>query len=368
MQAQLRAFIVTAMIAMPATALLPRPAVAQDIVIGTGSTSGVYYHLGRVLCRMVTRVDPVEGMTCTAEPTAGSIDNLEALRNGDVQIGVVQSDWQYHAVNGSGPFSETGPDTELRALFSVHNEAFTLIVRNDSGIADFTQLPGRRVNTGNPGSGHRGTMDALMTAMGWTDAEFRPASHLSASEHSLALCHDRIDAYVYVVGHPNPSIARATGLCDAHIAPVTGPEVDALVAENPYYIKTDIPGGIYNANMEPTPTFGVTATVLTTADMPEETVYAFVKGLFDNLDDFRPAHPAFSALEPASMVRDGLSAPLHPGAERYYREAGLLPSAPSTAETAPDDYKAEPTAEREMEPSGDTASGDEAETPASSGD
>ncbi len=331
----LRILFAAAISAPLALGALPRTAMAEEIVVGTGSTSGVYFQVGRVLCRLLTQVDPVEGLSCIAEPTAGSIHNLQALRAGELQLGVVQSDWQFHAVNGSGPFAEVGPDDSLRALFSVHGEPFTLVVRDESGIEELAQLHGRRVNIGNPGSGQRGTMEAVMTAMGWTLDDFALASQLSASEQSLALCHDRVEAFVYSVGHPNASIAQATGLCDARIAPVSGPEIEALVEAQPYYVNTEIPGGIYNANPEPVPTFGVTATVVTTDAMSEETAYQIVSGLFRNLDIFRTAHPAFGPLDPAAMARAGLSAPLHAGAERFYKQMGLLDGAPAAADAEP---------------------------------
>ncbi len=327
----------------------PRRAGAQEIVVGTGSTSGVYYQVGRVLCLLLTRVERVEGLTCKAEPTAGSISNLQALRAGELTLGVVQSDWQFHAVKGSGPFADAGPDAGLRALFSVHGEPFTLVVRDDSGIRSVAELKGRRVNIGNPGSGQRGTMEAVMAAMGWSEDDFALASQLNASEQSLALCHDRVDAFVYTVGHPNASIARATGLCDARIAAVAGPEIEALVAAQPYYVMTEIPGGVYNANPEPVQTFGVTATVVATDALDEETAYRIVAGLFGNLDAFRAAHPAFGAVNPAAMTRDGLSAPLHPGAERYYREAGLIAVAPAAVAAPAMDSEATGEAEPEMD-------------------
>lgn len=302
----------------------PAPAPADELTIGTGATTGVYFQVGRAICRILNETDPVEGLTCTAESTPGSLHNLAAVRAGELDAGVVQSDWQYHAVQGSSRFAEAGADERLRALFSVHGEPFTLVVREDSGIASIADLAGRRVNIGNPGSGQRGTMEAVMEAMGWTADDFALAAELTAAEHGLALCHDRVEAIVYTVGHPNASIAQATGLCDARIAEVSGAEIDALVGAAPFYAKTEVPGGIYAANPEPVPTFGVIATVVASADMPAETAHALVSRVFENFETFRKAHPAFGYLRQEDMVSAGLSAPLHPGAERYYREAGLL--------------------------------------------
>jgi TRAP transporter TAXI family solute receptor len=226
-------------------------------------------------------------------------------------------------VAGEGVFAQLGPDPALRTLFSFHVEPFTLVVRRDSGILSLADLVGRRVNIGNPGSGQRGTMEQVMAAMGWSDADFALVEQLPASQHSLALCHDRVQAIVYTVGHPNPSITQATGLCDANIVEVSGPEINTLIETRPYFLRTEIPGGIYAANPDPVPTFGVIATVVASESLDEETAYAVVARVFGNLDVIRRAHPAFGTLSPEAMSRDGLFAPLHPGAQRYFEENGL---------------------------------------------
>lgn len=301
----------------------PGPRAADpDIEIGTGSTAGVYYQVGRAICRLVER--SVEDLRCASLPTAGSLANLASLHDGELAIAIAQSDWQYHAVNGSLPPGYVdGRFEKLRALFSVHGEPFTLVVRRDSGIGHLRELEGRRVNLGNPGSGQRATMEVVMEAMGWSEDDFVLASGLNATEQSLALCHDRIEAMVYTVGHPNPSVSKAVGLCDATIATVDGPQIDRLVESNPYYSYTTIPGGMYNGTDEPIRTFGIKATVLSTSDVDADLIEQVVAAVFDNLDAFRRMHPAFGTLEPGRMVSDGLTAPLHEGALRYYRRAGL---------------------------------------------
>ena len=304
--------------------LMSPPVEAAEITIGTGSRAGVYFQVGRAICRLLDAGTEDHGLTCSAPTTAGSIFNLESIRAGLSQLGVAQSDWQYHAVRGSDRFAAAGPDPDLRALFSVHGEPFTIVARRESGVRRLQDLAGRRVNVGNPGSGQRATMDVVMQAMGWTLKVFSLANDLPASQQSLALCHDRVDAMVYTVGHPNPSVGQAAGLCDSVIVEVKGPEIDKLVAENPFYAYTEVPGGIYVGNPQPIATFGVKATVVSSAGVDADTVYTVVKTVFENLDAFKKMHPAFGTLEPGRMVRDGLSAPLHEGALRYYREAGLL--------------------------------------------
>lgn len=298
-------------------------ALAVEITVGTGSTAGLYYQVGRSLCRLLNRDAQGGDINCQALPTDGSIFNLGAIRSGELTLAVAQSDWQFHSVNGTGPFADDGPDPDLRALFSVHGEPFTVAARADSEIKHVDDLKGARVNVGNPGSGQRATMGVVMDAKGWTLSDFLLAEELPASQQSLALCHDRVEAMVYTVGHPNPSVSKAVGLCDARLVEVSGAEIDRLIEQNPYYAHATIPGGMYHNNPDPIETFGVIATVVSSANVDADTVYTVVKTLFEALDDFRAMHPAWGGLSPESMITDGLSAPLHEGAKRYYSEVGL---------------------------------------------
>jgi hypothetical protein len=250
--------------------------------------------------------------------------NLNAIASGELDMGVAQSDWQYHAYNGTDKFAEKGPNKDLRSVFSVHPEPFTVVARADAGIKNFEDLKGKRVNVGNPGSGQRGTMEVLMEKLGWTMDDFKLASELKPAEQSQALCDNKIDAFVYTVGHPNGSIKEATTSCDAVIVNVTGPAVDALVADNPYYRYATIPGGMYRGTDEDAKTFGVGATFVTSAKVPDNVIYVVVQAVFENFDDFKKLHPAFSVLKKEEMVKDGLSAPLHDGAAKYYKEVGLI--------------------------------------------
>lgn len=293
------------------------------ITIGTGGVTGVYYPTGGAICRLVNKGRKEHGVRCSVESTGGSVYNLNTIRAGELDMGVAQSDWQYHAYHGTSKFEEQGPNKDLRSVFSVHPEPFTVVARADSGIKTFTDLKGKRVNIGNPGSGQRGTMEVLMGALGWQKSDFSLASELKAAEQSKALCDNKIDAMVYTVGHPSGSIKEATTSCDTVIVPVTGPVVDKLVAENDYYRKAVIPGGMYRGNDADVETFGVGATFVSSAKVPEETVYVVVQSVFENFDDFRKLHPAFAHLKKEQMVKDGLSAPLHDGAMKYYKEAGL---------------------------------------------
>ncbi|MEM8788881.1 MAG: TAXI family TRAP transporter solute-binding subunit [Pseudomonadota bacterium] len=309
------------------TALAGGMATAQDqnfIAIGTGGVTGVYYPTGGAICRLVNRDRADHGVRCGVESTGGSVFNINAIRGGELEFGVAQSDWQFHAFNGTSRFEEQGPFEGLRAVFSVHPEPFTVVARADAGISSFEDLKGKRVNVGNPGSGQRGTMEVLMGAMGWTMDDFAVASELQAAEQSQALCDNNIDAMIYTVGHPSGSIQEATTACDSVLVTVANDAVTTLVEDNSFYRTATIPGGMYRGNDADVETFGVGATFVTSADVPEEVVYTVVAAVFDNLDQFRSLHPAFANLDAQTMANDSLSAPLHPGAERYFREAGLI--------------------------------------------
>ena len=159
------------------------------VTIGTGGVTGVYYPTGGAICRLVNRGRKDHGIRCSVESTGGSVYNINTIRAGELDFGVAQSDWQYHAYNGSSKFKDKGAFKELRAVFSVHPEPFTVVARKDSGIKSFDDLKGKRVNIGNPGSGQRGTMEVLMAAKGWKNSDFKLASELKASEQSQALWH-----------------------------------------------------------------------------------------------------------------------------------------------------------------------------------
>ncbi len=294
------------------------------ITIGTGGVTGVYYPTGGSICRLVNKNRKSHGIRCSVESTGGSVYNLNTIRSGELDMGVAQSDWQYHAYKGTSKFKGKGANKELRAVFSVHPEPFTVVARADSGIKNFTDLKGKRVNIGNPGSGQRGTMEVVMDALGWTKADFSLASELKSAEQSKALCDNKIDAMVFTVGHPSGSIKEATTTCDTVLVNVSGAAIDKLVADNDYYRTATIPGGMYRGNDKDTMTFGVGATFVSSTKAPSDTVYHVVKAVFDNFDAFRKLHPAFANLKKAQMVKDGLSAPVHDGAAKYYKEAGLM--------------------------------------------
>ncbi|MEO1492413.1 MAG: TAXI family TRAP transporter solute-binding subunit [Pseudomonadota bacterium] len=292
------------------------------ISIGTGGVTGVYYPTGGAICRLVNKDRKEHGIRCSAESTGGSVYNVNTIRAGELEFGVAQSDVQSNAHSGKSQWDGDAFEG-LRSVFSVHPEPVTMLSLKGSGVDGLAAIKGKRVNIGNAGSGQRATWQ-LMEAEGLVStSDLALAAEMKSSEVGQALCDSKIDAYFWLVGHPSALTQETLATCDAQLVNLSGPEVDALVEKYPYFRKATIPAGMYGDNPEIT-TFGVGATFVSSVDVPEDVVYTVVKAVFENFEQFKGLHPAFNHLKPEEMIKDGLSAPLHPGAVKYYKEKGWM--------------------------------------------
>lgn len=287
------------------------------VSIGTGGKTGVYYLAGGAICGLVNERRWETGVRCLAEASDGSIENLREVRAGTRTFGIVQSDWQAHAVDGTAVFSEVGPDRDLRSVFALFPEAFTVMARPDSGVLGFGDLRGKRVGVGPAGSGGRATMGVVMQAMGWTDAEFAYVSDLPMAETTRALCAGELDAAVFIVAHPNLTVEEMIAACDAMLVPVEAPEIARLVTANRAYVPFEVPSGTYAGQTSPTPTFALTATLVASARTPPAVVETVTAAVVEGLEAFGKMHPAFARLDEAEMFDGDLTAPLHEGTRRY---------------------------------------------------
>jgi TRAP transporter TAXI family solute receptor len=301
------------------------PAAAQQrfVTIGTGGVTGVYYAVGGAICRLMNKDRQKTGIRCSVESTGGSVFNVNAIKTSELDFGMTQSDVEYNALKGEGQFKD-GPVGDLRAVYSVHPEPFTVLARKEAGVTKFEDFKGKRLNLGNPGSGTLASMEQLLAEMGWSRRDFSLAAELKADEQGPALCDNKIDGFYYGVGHPSAAIQDPTTTCGAKLISVTGPAIDSLIKKFPYYSVATIPGGMYANNPNPTTTYGVRALLVASAKQPDDVVYNLVKAVFDNFDEFKKLHPAFGTLEPKEMLTAGISAPLHPGAAKYYKEKGWM--------------------------------------------
>ena len=320
-----RLTVIAAALALGSTLLAPA-AVAQQkfVTIGTGGVTGVYYAAGGAICRLMNKERAKHGIRCSVESTGGSVYNVNTIKAGELDFGVAQSDVQFNAVKGQAQFKDGGAHADLRAVFSVYPEPLTVLSRKEANIKKFEDFKGKRFNVGNPGSGTRDTVMKLLDTLGMKTGDFSLTSELKPDEHGAALCDNKIDGFAYVVGSPAANIQDPTTTCGAKLVPITGPAVDKLVKDYPYFATATIPGGMYPGNPDAVKTFGVMASFVTSAKVPDAVVHAMVAAVFDNFEEFKKLHPAFANLDPKDMISSGMSAPLHPGAVKYYKEKGWM--------------------------------------------
>jgi TRAP transporter TAXI family solute receptor len=295
------------------------------VTIGTGGVTGIYYPVGGAISRLLNAKSDEYGIRSSVESTAGSVFNINAVVGGDLEFGIAQSDRQYQAINGIAEWEPLGAQDTLRSVFSLHPESVTLIASVESGIEGIEDLAGKRVNIGTPGSGNRQNAVDAIEAFGLDLADMT-VEQVGPVEAPGLLQDGRLDAFFYTVGHPNGAITEATsGRIPVRIVSIEGAPISALIAEKPYYGVSRIPQALYPqaANTSDASTIGVGATLVTSSEVSDDIVYALVKEVFENLEDFKALHPALGVLTEESMLQ-GLSAPLHPGAQRYYEEAGLI--------------------------------------------
>ncbi len=296
------------------------------VTIGTGGVTGVYYPTGGAISRIVNKKSKKYHLKVTVESTPGSVYNINAVLKGDLEFGIAQSDRQYQAWYGLAEWKDKGPQKDLRSVFSIHPESITLVARADAGINSPADLKGKRVNLGNPGSGQLQNSRDILKAFGLDEHKDIVAEYAKAVEAPGLLQDERIDAFFYTVGHPNGNIKEATsGRIKVKIVPITGKPVEWLLKKYPYYAKSIIPHKFYPnaANTKDIPTIGVKATFITSRKVSPKIVYAITKEVFENFEEFKKLHPAYAVLTKENMLQ-GLTAPIHRGALKYYRESGLI--------------------------------------------
>jgi len=301
-------------------------AAAQFITIGTGGVTGVYYPTGGAICRLVNKEKKETGIRCSVESTGGSVYNVNTINAGELDFGIAQSDVVYQAYHGEGKF-EGKPVKKLRTLMTIYPELLTLVVRKDSGIKNIHDINGKRINIGNAGSGQRNTVEILFKESPMLGVDkLKAAEELRAAESPTALKDNLIDGYFYVVGHPSANIKDAANSVDIDLIPIDEQHcgtVKKLLEKYPFYGKGVIPAGMYKGVDHDTPSYGVKATLVTTADMDDKAVNAIMRAILEHFDEFKKLHPAYKTITKESLV-EGLGAPLHPAAEAYFKKIGVL--------------------------------------------
>jgi hypothetical protein len=294
-----------------------------SVTIATGRVGGLYHPVGGAICKLASEYLDELGISCTVDISGGSIPNIKDLRKGNDDLAIVQSDLQHDAFVGTGPFVDEGPFENLRSMFALYVEHFTVVARDDRDIDVFDDLKGKRVYVGQAASSRREAMNVLMEAHGWTGGEITVVSEFKGANLAEALCDGEFDAFVYTIGHPNPTVREATEVCDAKLLEISAPIIEKLNREDPFYVSSVIPGGTYKGIPQDIRTLGVVATLVTTADVPVDVIYGITKAYFENLEILQALSPLFLSLTKDEMVETGLAAPIHEGALKYFSEVDL---------------------------------------------
>ena len=295
---------------------------SQFITIGTGGVTGTYYPTGGAICRFVNQYKKESKIRCSVESTDGSLYNLNTLKNGELDFGIVQSDIVYQASKGEGAFKDAKLP-KLRSVMAIYPELLTLVTKKDANINKLLDIKDKRINLGNSGSGNETTALALFEASGIDKNDLKQIGTFSASEMPDALKNNKIDGYFYMVGHPTANIKDAANSTDIKIIPIDNNILENLIDKYPYFTKGLIQAGTYRGQENDIPTFGVKAVLVTNENVNEHTVYLLVKAILENFDEFKKLHPAYENLTKESLL-NGLSAPLHDGAKKYFEEVGLI--------------------------------------------
>lgn len=298
---------------------------SKFLTIGTGGVTGVYYPTGGAICRLINRNRGDHGIQCSVESTGGSVYNLNALLNGELDIGIAQTDLQYHAYHETCDVTSLAPNADLRSVVNLYIEPLTVLALRESNIRTMYDLKGKRINVGVPGSGQRETVSTLIKSLGWTLKDFSLVSELNPVEQSQALCDKKVDAIIFSAGHPNGSIQEATATCSASIIPLEGPEINKILEKYPYYTLSSVPGKMYFGTPDAQSTFGTRVGVVSTANVSSDIIYLVTKAIVEHFEAFKKVHPAFANLELIDLVGDTNIIPIHCGALRYFREKGILP-------------------------------------------
>ncbi|KYH12362.1 TAXI family TRAP transporter solute-binding subunit [Neorickettsia sp. 179522] len=296
--------------------------------VGTGSISGVYYATGNAICRFIKKhsiSDNALDVYCSVQSTPGTMYNLNALRNGDLELAAAQGDWAYDAYNGTGLFSSMQPMSSLRSLFSTHKEAFTVLVRKELGIKSFDEIKDKIVNIGAPGTGVRGTMEKIMRAKGWTSADFKLTTELNSSEQVRALCDGKIDVMTMVIGHPSGLFQEASATCNVQLVSLDDETRKKLLLDHPYYYSYDIPAALYPGLAEKEiKTIAVKSGFYVLEDFSDDKAYKLVSSVFSNFAILQSTHPAFSHITKVDLIPEAGNVPIHSGAKQFYKQIGLL--------------------------------------------
>ena len=291
--------------------------------IATGGTGGTYYPLGGMLAQMISNKVVIDGkkLSATAETGNASVANATLLSRGGIESAFVAADILDAAYKGIKQFE--GKDLKnLRALGALYPEAVQIVVRSNSGINSFADIKGHSISSGSPGSGQWQLLGDLMVAHGM-DRKSLSEDYSSFSQSVEKIKDGNLDASLITAGTPTASILELANYHDIKILPLTGAPIVELQKIQPYYADTILPAHTYKGQTEDVKTIAVRAIWATHAGLDDATAYNVVKALYENTDTLAKVHVKGKEIALETAL-ESVSVPLHPGAEKYYREKGLI--------------------------------------------
>ena len=291
--------------------------------IATGGTGGTYYPLGGMLAQVLSNNATVGGkkLAATAETGNASVANAKLLGRGEIESAFVAADILDAAYRGVNQFKD-GALINLRALGALYPETVQLVVRADSGVTKFTDLKGKSISSGSPGSGQWQLLGDLLEVHGLKREDVK--EDFSSFAQSVDKIKDgNLVASLITAGVPTASVVDLANATAIRIVPLAGPEIEALKKRQPYYASVTLEANTYKGQTEPVETLAVMAIWATHAAVPEEIAYAVTKAAYENTETLAKVHVQGKNIRLETALRS-VSIPLHPGAERYFREKGLL--------------------------------------------
>ncbi len=310
---------------------------AQDVKffrIATGGTSGTYFPIGGLIANAISNPPGsrpcdeggscgVPGLVATAIASNGSVANVNAINSGGVESGFSQSDVAYWAQTGTGVFEGKGKVEKLRAIANLYPESIHLIASKSSGIKSVADLKGKRVSLDEPGSGTIVDARLILGAWGLSEDDIE-ADYLKPNQAADRMRDGAMDAFFFVGGFPAGAIVELASNTDITVVPIAGDEADSVVSDYEFFAANTIPAGTYEGQDEDVETLSVGAQLVTSADQPEELIYEITKALWnDNTRKLLDNGHAKGKVITLDTALDGVGIPLHPGAKKFYDEAGV---------------------------------------------
>jgi len=304
-------------IAVSSTALYsPVCASEKFLAIGTAYRGGTYYPVGNALCDRINKDREKTSIRCLSYETGGSSYNIEALRAGDLDLAITQSNLAYNAYRGVNTFEELGAFKSLRTVINLYDQPLTISVHKDSGIDDFTKLPGRIVNIGNRGSGKRTLSEVLFGITGWTENSFSRVLQLPTAQQVRAFCGREIDIMIETVGIPTP-LYKTVEKCGGIFLDLPDSVRAGFRKLGPFFFDYSIPRSVNTNNTREVRTIGLKISLVTRADMPATVIRSVVDTLVSDLASFKQLHRALSFSSLNSLTVQDIHVPLHDGVTQY---------------------------------------------------